>query len=99
MQAPGVPALAGTLKLAVTDGNCTPAAVTTTAGRNAIMVKLSSAKAQKIALITTASPIRHLFEHDQAGTSENWMSSVMLPAGTYELVSSLSGSKCSVTVN
>lgn len=94
---PGVPN--SELTFEVTNGNCLPQSVTTGAGRIAFVVKLSSNKPQHVALSTVGTTSMNLFEHEQVGSSERWQTVVSLPAGNYELISSLNGNKCMVTVS
>jgi hypothetical protein len=87
------------LEFTVTNGECSPAASSVAAGRVAIVVTLSSPKAQSVSLVTTGPETKHLFEHTQIGTTETWSIMLSLPAGSYQLINSTGTSKCSVTVN
>jgi hypothetical protein len=95
-QAPPVP---NSLTFEVTNGNCSPQSISSTPGRTIIAVKMTSSQPQHIALSTTGPNRRYLFEHAQVGSSERWTTMIYIPAGTYELMSSLNGNKCTVTVN
>jgi hypothetical protein len=87
------------LTFEVTDGNCSPQSVTSVAGRTVVAVKMTSTKPQHVALSTAGPNKKYLFEHAQVGSSERWTTMIYLPAGSYELMSSLNGDKCAVTVN
>jgi hypothetical protein len=86
------------LSFSVSDGNCLPASVTSPAGRTAIVVKMTSANPQHVALSTRGTDKKFLFEHAQVGSSERWTAIIYIPVGSYELMSSLNGSKCVLTV-
>jgi hypothetical protein len=98
-QAPAPPTISGTVSFEVAEGNCTPQAATTHAGVNIVALKLSSSRSQSVMLVTPGTKPKIFLEHTQSGTSEEWSTTVMLSTGSYELVSSISGQKCSLTVN
>ena len=97
-QAPSPPRPSASLAFTVTDGNCSPQAVSSTAGLTAITVNMSSSKPQQISLSTTVQSKKYVFGHTQVGASERWTTMIVLPTGTYELASSLGGGKCTITV-
>lgn len=94
--APGAPSA---LTFEVTNGNCSPQSVAVSAGRAVIVVKMASSSPQHVTLATAGTDKKHLFEHAQVGSSERWVTTISLPSGTYELMSSLNGNKCNVTAN
>lgn len=95
---PRPPQPTSTLVFTVTDGACLPATVEAKAGYTAVEVSLASSNAQQIKLAAADQKNRFLFEHTQVGSSERWRTMIYLPTGTYELKSSLNGSKCTIAV-
>ena len=93
------PPVAGTVSVEVSEGNCVSQTTTTNPGRNILSLKLSSSKPQIVMLVTPGTQPKVFLQHAQSGTSERWSTSVMLASGSYELISSLGGQKCSLTVN
>ena len=89
----------GSLVFTVTNGNCSSATNSVSAGRVAITVTLSSSSPQSISLVTTDASPKHLLEHTQVGSSETWSTLLTMPAGSYQLINSVGTSKCAVTVN